>query len=35
MRYLKTVSRRFSNGFQIGFPKGARGLTAEAPAASA
>ncbi|KAA8909339.1 ribosomal protein L37e-domain-containing protein [Sphaerosporella brunnea] len=35
MRYLKTVSRRFSNGFQVGQPKGARGSVAEAPAASA
>lgn len=25
MRYLKTVNRRFSNGFQTGVPKGARG----------
>ena len=25
MRYLKTVSRRFKNGFQTGRPKGARG----------
>ncbi|TGZ84326.1 60S ribosomal protein L37 [Ascodesmis nigricans] len=28
MRYLKTVSRRFKNGFQIGQPKGARGSEA-------
>jgi large subunit ribosomal protein L37e len=33
MRYLKTVSRRFKNGFQLGQPKGARGV--EAPATSA
>lgn len=26
MRYLKTVNRRFSNGFQTGVPKNARGL---------
>jgi large subunit ribosomal protein L37e len=32
MRYLKTVSRRFSNGFQVGQPKGARGV--ETPAAT-
>jgi hypothetical protein len=25
MRYMKDVSRRFKNGFQIGQPKGARG----------
>ncbi|KAH0611363.1 uncharacterized protein H6S33_010628 [Morchella sextelata] len=25
MRYLKTVNRKFSNGFQQGAPKGARG----------
>ena len=28
MRYLKTVSRRFKNGFQQGQPKGARGSDA-------
>ncbi|KZF20472.1 60S ribosomal protein L37 [Xylona heveae TC161] len=27
MRYLKTVPRRFSNGFQLGTPKGAKGPT--------
>ncbi|KAI5795106.1 60S ribosomal protein L37 [Geopyxis carbonaria] len=32
MQYLKTVPRRFKNGFQIGQPKGARGV--EAPASS-
>lgn len=25
MRYLKTVARRFKNGFRIGVPSGARG----------
>ncbi|KAI5295846.1 60S ribosomal protein L37A [Ascosphaera acerosa] len=25
MRYLKTVDRKFKNGFQTGAPKGARG----------
>ncbi|KAF5014677.1 hypothetical protein F66182_14257 [Fusarium sp. NRRL 66182] len=25
MRYLKTVDRKFQNGFQTGTPKGARG----------
>ncbi|KAH7563325.1 60s ribosomal protein l37 [Bipolaris maydis] len=27
MRYLKTVNRKFSNGFQTGTPKGAKGPT--------
>lgn len=27
MRYLKTVDRKFQNGFQTGTPKGARGPT--------
>jgi len=31
MRYLKTVSRKFKNGFQTGVPTGSRG----APAAKA
>jgi large subunit ribosomal protein L37e len=26
MQYLKTVPRKFSNGFQTGTPKGARGV---------
>jgi large subunit ribosomal protein L37e len=26
MQYLKTVSRKFTNGFQTGTPKGARGV---------
>ncbi|ORY11516.1 hypothetical protein BCR34DRAFT_324208 [Clohesyomyces aquaticus] len=30
MRYLKTVPRRFSNGFRTGAPAGARGPTAAA-----
>jgi hypothetical protein len=30
MRYLKTVSRKFKNGFQTGVPKDARGATAKA-----
>jgi large subunit ribosomal protein L37e len=25
MRYLKTVSRKFSNGFRVGTPAGAKG----------
>lgn len=29
MRYLKTVARRFTNGFQQGTPAGARGPTAK------
>ncbi|CCX32530.1 60S ribosomal protein L37 [Pyronema domesticum] len=28
MQYLKNVSRRFKNGFQVGQPKGARGSEA-------
>ncbi|KAI9860041.1 MAG: 60S ribosomal protein L37A [Trichoglossum hirsutum] len=32
MKYLKTVARRFKNGFQIGTPKGAKGPAAAAPA---
>ncbi|RII23453.1 hypothetical protein CUC08_Gglean012275 [Alternaria sp. MG1] len=27
MRYLKTVNRKFSNGFQTGAPKGSKGPT--------
>ncbi|EFQ91450.1 hypothetical protein PTT_11704 [Pyrenophora teres f. teres 0-1] len=30
MRYLKTVNRKFSNGFQTGAPKGAKGPTVKA-----
>ena len=30
MRYLKTVDRKFQNGFQTGTPKGARGPTTTA-----
>jgi large subunit ribosomal protein L37e len=26
MQYLKTVNRKFTNGFQTGAPKGARGV---------
>ncbi|KFX87546.1 hypothetical protein O988_01437 [Pseudogymnoascus sp. VKM F-3808] len=29
MRYLKTVSRKFKNGFQTGVPKDSRGPTAK------
>jgi large subunit ribosomal protein L37e len=28
MRYLKTVSRKFSNGFRVGAPAGAKGPAA-------
>merc|ERR1711900_19883 len=30
MQYLKTVPRKFSNGFQTGTPKGARGVKSTA-----
>ena len=34
MRYLKDVSRKFKNGFQVGQPKNARGIN-KAPEATA